>query len=392
MDEFESRDKGNLAETGTEQDTGPAGAEKINGPRTVKTARPPVKEEVNVVPYDPQWPVLFEEEKEHLLSCLPKHLIGRIEHFGSTAVPDLPAKPIVDMLVEVTDLDETRRLIAPSLEAQGYEYFWRPTRGDDVPPFYAWFIKRDKNGKRTHHIHMVEDHFEHWERLLFRDYLVEHPNAAKEYGALKLKFSQIHRNDRIAYTEAKTDFIVRVTGTAKEYYGRARPDGDAAFYRAAGPSGAVTYVPLLEVSEEEELAVVQSVLAHTGIPCIVRGPGMLPARQHSGGQAGKGPFRIDVPGDDLWKARDILLANVYRPVSELRVKAMEMKLLSGIIWGAVWSALGFVLACVFVPEDWDQISRLSVYILAGFTALVLGNAIQRSRQKSRGQENNPWLK
>ena len=357
-----------------------------------------VKEEVDVVPYDPQWPVLFEEEKEHLLSCLPKHLIGRIEHFGSTAVPGLPAKPIVDMLVEVTDLDETRLRIAPILEAQGYEYFWRPARGDDVPPFYAWFIKRDKNGNRTHHIHMVESQFEHWDRLLFRDYLVEHPNAAKEYGALKLKFSQIHRNDRIAYTEAKTDFIVRVTGMAEEYYGRAGPDGDAVFYRAAGPSGAVTYVALLEVAQEEELAVVQSVLAHTGIPCIVRGPGVLPGQPAGpglelfGGKTEQGPFRIDVPKDDLWKARDILLANVYKPVSELRVKALETKLLSGIIWGAVWSALGFVLACVFVPEDWDQISRLSVYILAGFTALVLGNAIQRSRQKSRDQENNPWLK
>ncbi len=80
-----------------------------------------VKEEVAVVAYDPRWPEMFEQERLHLLSCLPSDLIRRIEHFGSTAVPGRAAKPIVDMLVEVTSLDETRRRIAPILEAQGYD-------------------------------------------------------------------------------------------------------------------------------------------------------------------------------------------------------------------------------------------------------------------------------
>jgi GrpB-like predicted nucleotidyltransferase (UPF0157 family) len=102
-----------------------------------------VREEVAIVPYDPTWPAAFLAEKAHLLSCLPAHLIRRVEHFGSTAVPGLAAKPIVDVLVEVTDLEATKTLIASVLEAQGYDYFWRPTHGDDGPPFYAWFIKRD---------------------------------------------------------------------------------------------------------------------------------------------------------------------------------------------------------------------------------------------------------
>jgi len=178
-----------------------------------------VKEEVVLVAYDPRWPVMFEQERLHLLSCLPAGLIRRIEHFGSTAVPGLCAKPIVDMLVEVTSLEETRQRIAPVLEAQGYDYFWRPTRGDDVPPFYAWFIKRDRQGKRTYHIHMVEQQFdEHWDRLLFRDYLIEHPGVAQEYGRLKMRLSEAHRNDRVAYTEAKSDFIRRVSERAKQYY------------------------------------------------------------------------------------------------------------------------------------------------------------------------------
>src|SRR5262249_48394123 len=164
-------------------------------------------------------------EKEHLLSCLPLDLIRRVEHFGSTAVPGLAAKPIVDILVEVTDLRATQERIAPVLEQQGYDYFWRPTHGDAGPPFYAWFINRaGGSGIRTHHIHMVECHFfEHWDRLLFRDYLIEHPNVAKEYEALKLRLSSAHPQDRVAYTRGKTEFVVKVTEHAKQYYSRAEP-------------------------------------------------------------------------------------------------------------------------------------------------------------------------
>ena len=175
-----------------------------------------VKEDVAVVPCDPRWPEMFEQERLHLLSCLPDDLIKRIEHFGSTAVPGLSAKPIVDILVEVASLDGTKQRIVPILEAQGYEYFWRPPWGDDTPPFYAWFIKRDKNGNRTYHIHMVESHFEHWDRLLFRDYLIEHPDVAREYGNLKMRLSGAHQNDRVAYTQAKNDFVRRVTARAKQ--------------------------------------------------------------------------------------------------------------------------------------------------------------------------------
>ncbi|MEO8436806.1 MAG: GrpB family protein [Pyrinomonadaceae bacterium] len=174
-----------------------------------------LQEEVAIVPYSPAWPQMFEEEKVHLLDCLPDELIGRIEHFGSTAVPHLAAKPIIDMLVEVTSLEETRERIVPILEAQGYDYFWRPTHGDDGPPFYAWFIKRDSNGNRTHHIHMLESDFEQWDRLLFRDYLIEQPATAKEYELLKLRLSGDYRNDRVAYTDGKTEFITRVTQKAK---------------------------------------------------------------------------------------------------------------------------------------------------------------------------------
>lgn len=173
-----------------------------------------VAEHVEVVPYDPAWPALYEQERKHLRECLPQELIGRIEHFGSTAVPGLAAKPVVDMLVEVSSLAAAREVVPSIFEPQGYDYFWRPTFGDDGEPFYCWLIKRDEAGKRTHHIHMVEAHFEHWDRIVFRDYLRQHPQTMQEYADLKLRLARQYPGDRIAYTEAKGEFIRRVTEKA----------------------------------------------------------------------------------------------------------------------------------------------------------------------------------
>jgi GrpB-like predicted nucleotidyltransferase (UPF0157 family) len=176
-----------------------------------------VCEEIRIVPYDPRWPEFFREEKEHLLAQLPCALVLRIEHFGSTAVPGLASKAVIDMLVEVTDLEATKIRIAPILEGQGYDYFWRPVRGDDGPPFYAFFIKRAPGtGERTHHIHMLDASFrEPWEQLRFRDYLIGHPEVAREYERLKVDLAARFRNDRVAYTNSKSDFIAAVMERAR---------------------------------------------------------------------------------------------------------------------------------------------------------------------------------
>ena len=176
------------------------------------------KDKITIEPYNPMWPQLFQDEKAHLISLFPDNLIKRFEHFGSTSVPNLSAKPIIDIQIEVTSLEEIRNRVAPVLESQGYDYFWRPTKGDDVPPFYAWFIKRDANGFRTHHIHIVEDDIvfvEHWDVLQFRNYLIKHPEVAREYQDLKLSLSDNFPNDRVAYTDCKTEFIKRITEIAK---------------------------------------------------------------------------------------------------------------------------------------------------------------------------------
>jgi GrpB-like predicted nucleotidyltransferase (UPF0157 family) len=178
-----------------------------------------LREDVTIVAYNLAWPDMFQREADHLRACLPQRLIRRIEHFGSTAVPGLRAKPIIDMLIEVVSLRVARTEIAPILKAQGYDYFWRPTMGDDVPPWYAFFIKRDSNGSRTHHIHMITRRqvFQaHWERLLFRNYLVSHPGVARQYEALKKSLADSHTNDRVAYTTGKTEFILRIMDLAKQ--------------------------------------------------------------------------------------------------------------------------------------------------------------------------------
>jgi len=174
-----------------------------------------VSEKIDIVPYDPNWPKLFKDEEKFLKNTFPE-IIKRIEHFGSTAIPGLAAKPIVDMLIEVTSFKDAKKQIVPVLESLGYDYFWRPEF--DKPPMYIWFIKRNSIGNRTHHLHMVEADSKLWDRLYFRDYLVKNQKVAEQYGKLKIKLSNKFANDRVAYTKAKTEFIVSITEKAKKYY------------------------------------------------------------------------------------------------------------------------------------------------------------------------------
>jgi GrpB-like predicted nucleotidyltransferase (UPF0157 family) len=174
-----------------------------------------IREEISIVPYDPEWPNLYENEAAFLRRKLPSSIVIKIEHFGSTAVPGLAAKPVIDVLVQVSSLVETQEQIVPILEAEGYDYFWRT----DVSPAYPWFIKRDSGGKRTHHIHMVEVDSKLWERLYFRDYLKDFPEEAKCYAELKRSLAEKHANDRVAYTVGKAEYVLKITERAKRHYG-----------------------------------------------------------------------------------------------------------------------------------------------------------------------------
>lgn len=169
-----------------------------------------LSEEVELAPYNKEWPLDFNDERVLLRNLLPAECIGRIEHFGSTAVPGLSAKPIIDMLIEVPSLQVVPTRIAPILTELGYEYFWRAAWYDANLPAYCWFIKRNNEGERTHHLHFLEPDAEEWERLLFRDYLRENPKAAKEYENIKRAAIARFGDDRLAYAEAKSAFIEKI--------------------------------------------------------------------------------------------------------------------------------------------------------------------------------------
>jgi GrpB-like predicted nucleotidyltransferase (UPF0157 family) len=154
---------------------------------------------IEVVPYDPGWPERFELERPLLEEALAPWLEGGIHHVGSTAVPGLAAKPIVDVMAGVRSLDEAREAFGPLAEL---EYCYFPYR-----TWMHWFCKPSPY-ERTHHLHLIEPSHPQWTaRLAFRDHLREHPETAAAYEALKLELALRHRDDREAYTDAKTEFV-----------------------------------------------------------------------------------------------------------------------------------------------------------------------------------------
>jgi GrpB-like predicted nucleotidyltransferase (UPF0157 family) len=97
----------------------------------------------------------------------------------------------------------------------GYEYIWRPTMGERAP-FYAWFIARTASGQRTTHVHMVEPDAASEDRILFRDFLRNHPQDAQRYGQLKLDLLEAYAHDRAAFTLGKSAFIASILHQARQ--------------------------------------------------------------------------------------------------------------------------------------------------------------------------------
>ncbi len=164
-------------------------------------------EKVHIVEYNPNWPKIFENEKGKIKSKISKY-IASIEHIGSTAVKGLVAKPIIDILIGLNTLDDAQFCI-PKLEELNYEYV---PEFEDVLPERRYFRKPPLGqGPRDYHIHMVEIKSYFWKRqLIFRDYLRKFPNVANEYGKLKLRLAAELQDDREAYSDGKTDFIMGI--------------------------------------------------------------------------------------------------------------------------------------------------------------------------------------
>jgi GrpB-like predicted nucleotidyltransferase (UPF0157 family) len=163
---------------------------------------------VELVAYDPGWPGRFAQERALLEQALAPWLAGPIEHIGSTAIPGMPAKPVIDIMAPVAGLDAARPAIAAA-EAIGYVHY--PYRADVM----HWLCKPSA-AHRTHHLHLIPYGGRLWrERLAFRDRLRGDGALAAEYRTLKTALAQRHRTDREAYTDAKGPFVSRVLAACR---------------------------------------------------------------------------------------------------------------------------------------------------------------------------------
>jgi GrpB-like predicted nucleotidyltransferase (UPF0157 family) len=167
---------------------------------------------VQLMAYQPAWRVCFEEEAQRLRLALGAHLLD-IEHVGSTAIEDMDAKPIIDIMVAVESMEQARDLV-PLLEALGYHYI----EDDPVPD--RLFLANGPLNKRTHHLSLTEPTSSFWiEHILFRDYLRTHPEPAEAYRKLKWELAQKYPQERAAYTAGKDGFIRRTLELASEHAG-----------------------------------------------------------------------------------------------------------------------------------------------------------------------------
>lgn len=158
---------------------------------------------IELVPYMPHWPAEFAREQRVIVQALAPWIVGPPEHIGSTAVPGLAAKPIIDIMAPVASLEASIGCIEAAARIGYLHYPYKP----DV---MHWFCKPSPE-LRTHHLHLVPAGSRLWlERLAFRDALRGSNALRTEYQQLKLDLADRYRGDRDAYTEAKSPFVQRV--------------------------------------------------------------------------------------------------------------------------------------------------------------------------------------
>lgn len=157
-------------------------------------------EPIKIVAYDPEWPARFEQERAALADAIGDIATGGIHHVGSTAVPGLDAKPIIDILVGVESLDASLPAFDP-LAQLGYMY--APYLTDEM----HWFCKPHPS-RRTHHLHLAPVSGQRYhDELEFRDRLRANPDLAQRYADLKRSLARRFEHDREGYTQAKGAFI-----------------------------------------------------------------------------------------------------------------------------------------------------------------------------------------
>ncbi len=168
-----------------------------------------------IVPYDPQWPALYERERDAIRRVIGDRLMA-IEHVGSTAVPNLGAKPIVDVMGALPHLADAAACIAP-LAAIGYQFV--PEAMRDLPDdrYFERWTEGYEQGIELAHLHLTAHGSAFWrDHLLFRDFLRTHPQTASEYEDLKRQLASRHVSGA-TYAPAKGEFIQAVLTQARQW-------------------------------------------------------------------------------------------------------------------------------------------------------------------------------
>ncbi len=166
-------------------------------------------DDVRLVEYDPSWPGKFKEMADRLRKTIPPEIVRRVEHYGSTAIPGMPAKPIIDILLEVPSFQEARQALIPLFNRPECEYWW-------YGGHMEFILRKELMGTRLYHIHAAPAGHQLWQGLAFRDYLRTHPEDAGRYAELKYKLAESHAADREEYTIAKSNFVNEITERALE--------------------------------------------------------------------------------------------------------------------------------------------------------------------------------
>ncbi|PRY22707.1 GrpB-like predicted nucleotidyltransferase (UPF0157 family) [Aliiruegeria haliotis] len=167
---------------------------------------------VRIVPHDPRWTEAFASEACALRRALGPTASG-IHHIGSTAIPGIRAKPIIDILIETPALDELASRTS-GMRALGYE-----AMGAFGIPGRLYYRKETPDGVRTHHVHAFAQGSEHARRhLAFRDYLIAHPEIARTYSDLKVALTQGGTTNADAYIDGKDPFIQRTEREALAWW------------------------------------------------------------------------------------------------------------------------------------------------------------------------------
>ena len=170
---------------------------------------------IRIVPYNPDWENLFEQEKKLIKTVLGEDVALNIEHFGSTSIPGLAAKPTIDIMIEVSDLSvETKQFITQELGVISYGNMYNAEKENKMT--FGKGYDENYIYNQTYHIHIREKGNTLQEEIYFRDYLRQNPDVRDKYAELKYSLAERFQFNREDYTNAKTEFIIKITEKAKK--------------------------------------------------------------------------------------------------------------------------------------------------------------------------------